>query len=154
MKEVYVVKKLLCAVPGKYLQIVSTIEQFGDMKTMSVEEVIDRLKAYEERLHGVGDTEVGHVFLSRTNWKPRESRNEGESSNRGPGNFGDRGRGGGRGRVRGRGRTGDDRVNNPDMDFKFDIKKVRCFSCNNYGHYSSDCQLKKKDEKAHFAKKI
>lgn len=37
--EDYVVKKLLRAVPIRFLQIASAIEQFGNLETMSVEEV-------------------------------------------------------------------------------------------------------------------
>lgn len=50
MKESYVVKKLLRAVPSKFLQIASAIEQFGNLDEMSVEEVIGSLKVHEERL--------------------------------------------------------------------------------------------------------
>ncbi|CAN6326045.1 unnamed protein product [Urochloa humidicola] len=50
IEESYVVKKFLRAVPRKFLQIASTIEQFGDLETMTVEEVIGRLKVHEERL--------------------------------------------------------------------------------------------------------
>ena len=49
-EEAYAVKKFLRAVPNKSLQIASTIEQFGDLKTMTMEEVIGRLKAHEKRL--------------------------------------------------------------------------------------------------------
>jgi hypothetical protein len=41
-----VVRKILRATANKFLQIVASIEQFGDMKTMSIEEVIERLRAY------------------------------------------------------------------------------------------------------------
>ena len=53
MEEAYVVKKLLQVVPSKFLQIVSTIEQFGNLEKMSVEETIGRLKTHEERVRGV-----------------------------------------------------------------------------------------------------
>lgn len=52
IEEPYVVKKLLRAVPSKFLQIASTIEQFGNLKTMTVEETVGSLKAHEERLKG------------------------------------------------------------------------------------------------------
>lgn len=51
--ESYVVKKLLRAVPTKFLQIASTIEQFGNLESMSVEEAVGSLKAHEERLGGL-----------------------------------------------------------------------------------------------------
>lgn len=46
IEESYVVKKLLPAMPQKFLQIVSTIEQFGNVETMSVDEAIGSLKAH------------------------------------------------------------------------------------------------------------
>ncbi|XP_074376845.1 uncharacterized protein LOC141718365 [Apium graveolens] len=45
--EKYVVKKILRAVPTKFLQITSTLEQFGNLETMSIVEVIGSLKAHE-----------------------------------------------------------------------------------------------------------
>ncbi|XP_074373655.1 uncharacterized protein LOC141714004 [Apium graveolens] len=48
MEESSIVRKILRAVPDKFLQIASNIEQFGDMKAMTVEELVDRLKAHEE----------------------------------------------------------------------------------------------------------
>lgn len=50
IEEAYVVKKLLRAVPSKFLQIASTIEQFGNLESMSVEEAVGSHKAHEERL--------------------------------------------------------------------------------------------------------
>lgn len=53
VKETYMVKKLLRAVPPKFLQIASTMEQFGKLETMTVEEAIGSLKAHEERIRAV-----------------------------------------------------------------------------------------------------
>lgn len=44
------VRKLLNAVPDRYLQIVASIEQYSDLNTMTLEEAIGRLKTYEERI--------------------------------------------------------------------------------------------------------
>ncbi|XP_074327215.1 uncharacterized protein LOC141665128 [Apium graveolens] len=49
VKETYVIKKLLRAVPQKFLQIASTMEQFRNFEIMKVEEVIGSLKEHEER---------------------------------------------------------------------------------------------------------
>ena len=45
VEEAYVVKKLLRAVPSKFLPIASAIEQFGKVEEMSVEEVVGSLRA-------------------------------------------------------------------------------------------------------------
>ena len=55
IEEAYVVKKLLRVVPNKVLQIVSAIEQFGNMNKMYVEETVGSFKAHEERLCGKVD---------------------------------------------------------------------------------------------------
>ena len=44
------VAKLLRAAPGKFDAITSSIEKFGDMESMSLEEAIGSLKIYEEKL--------------------------------------------------------------------------------------------------------
>lgn len=50
--ETYVFKKILHSVSLKYLQIASTIEEFGNLSIKSIEEVVGSLKAYEEWLRG------------------------------------------------------------------------------------------------------
>ncbi|XP_021996327.1 uncharacterized protein LOC110893529 [Helianthus annuus] len=44
------VRKLLNAVPNRFIQIVASIEQYSDLDTMTLDEAIGRLKTYEERL--------------------------------------------------------------------------------------------------------
>nr|GEV01412.1 ribonuclease H-like domain, reverse transcriptase, RNA-dependent DNA polymerase [Tanacetum cinerariifolium] len=50
MKDEELVRKLLNAVPDRYLQIVATREQYSDLDEMTLEEAIGRLKTYEERI--------------------------------------------------------------------------------------------------------
>lgn len=76
--ESYVVKKLLRVVPNKFLQIASTIEQFGDLEKMSVKKTIGRLKAHKERIRGPGDTTRNQLLLMHEEWIAR-SRKGGRS---------------------------------------------------------------------------
>lgn len=57
MEEIYVVRKFLHAVTGKFAPVVTMLEQFGDLKAMKVEELIDRLKTHcaECRVGGQGN---------------------------------------------------------------------------------------------------
>lgn len=136
--EEYVVKKLLRAVPTKFLQIASAIEQFGNLETMSVEEVIGSLKAHEERLSGQSDSKEGQqLLLTEEEWSKREnsggkllltreewlkrSNKEGQVGS----DYRERNNQGGRGR--------------------FDRSKIKCFNCGAYGHFQSECRKPKKD---------
>lgn len=82
--ESYVVKKLLRAVPSKFVQIASTLEQFGDLDVMTVEEVIGRLKAHEERIRGHTDSEERKLLLTHKEWSERNKKKlANNKSNRG-----------------------------------------------------------------------
>nr|GEW41698.1 zinc finger, CCHC-type [Tanacetum cinerariifolium] len=50
MEDETLVRKLLNAVPDRYLQIVVLIEQYSDLDEISLEEAIGRLKTFEEIL--------------------------------------------------------------------------------------------------------
>ena len=74
-EEANAARKFLRAVPSKFLEIASAIEQFGDLKTMNMEEVTGRLKAHEERLRGsVGEKDDEQLLLTRSEWIARERR--------------------------------------------------------------------------------
>ncbi|XP_047331426.1 FCS-Like Zinc finger 8-like [Impatiens glandulifera] len=44
-------------------EIVTAIEQFGDLNNMTIEEIVGRLKVHKERLCGYGDKEEENLFL-------------------------------------------------------------------------------------------
>ncbi|XP_063945046.1 uncharacterized protein LOC135151491 [Daucus carota subsp. sativus] len=108
LEESSVVRKILRAVPDKFLQIASNIEQFGDMKAMTIEEVVGRLKAHEERMKGKCES-GGEQLLLTQKWKTR-------------------GQGGAHGRNGGR-----------------DKNKIKCYNCNIFGHYASECNKPPRD---------
>lgn len=64
MEESYVVKKILRAVPFKFFRIALTIEQFGELDTMNVEEVAGRFKAHEELIQGKGEVEENKLLIT------------------------------------------------------------------------------------------
>lgn len=137
--EGYVVKKLLRAVPTKFLQIASTIEQFGDLDKMSIEEAVGSLRAHEERLKGQNDSgrgqqlllmeeewlekgkEEGQLLLTKEEWQRRSS-------------------------SRNKNNTGDYRTGKEGIRGGRDKSKVRCFNCLAYGHYTAECRKPKKDK--------
>nr|GEU95199.1 reverse transcriptase [Tanacetum cinerariifolium] len=106
-EEITVVNKFLQAVPIRFMQIVTSIEQFGDLKSMTVEEVVGHLKTYEERLQGYGDQQGEQsLLLTHAEWSARSKRtDERNSSNASKGREGSDSRGQGRGQGRERSRA-------------------------------------------------
>ncbi|KAF2301069.1 hypothetical protein GH714_019859 [Hevea brasiliensis] len=127
VEEERVVKKLLRSVSSKFLQIVSAIEEFSDLTTKSVEEVIGSLKAHEERLLSCGGKSDETLLLTRAEWKAREeaTKNKKASANSRGGRSGGRGgRGRGRGRHCGESSRGGDDESKPQKK-KFDKSKEK-----------------------------
>lgn len=127
MKEAYVVKKLLRAVPPRFLQIALTIEQFCNMETMTVEETVGSLKAHDERLKGQSDGSSGQLLLTEEEWAKRESgerkllliREEWLKKTKG---------------------GGAENVTNYRVRGIRDKSRVRCFNCHLLGHYADECR--------------
>ncbi|KAE8723501.1 hypothetical protein F3Y22_tig00012370pilonHSYRG00100 [Hibiscus syriacus] len=145
-----VIEKLFSAVPDKFLQIIGTIEQFGDIEMMSVSEAISRLRTFKEglkgRLHSKSSGE--QLLLTQAEWEariPKVKRDEGSCNNK-------RGRRQGRGRGRGRGNGGGrgngEHKNEDRKPRNFDKSKVKCFNCNEYGHFAKECPKPNRREKA------
>lgn len=137
VSESYVVKKLLRAMPTKYLQIVSTMEQFGDIENMSVEEAVGSLKAHEERMKGQCQSEKGasQLLLTEKEWSRREgeegklllTREEWLKRNKTVA-------------------EGSQFQKNRSKDgnrWNRDKSRVRCYNCQGYGHFAADCRKSK-----------
>lgn len=50
----------------------SAIEQFGDLETMSVEEIVGSLKANEERTRGQKESSEQQLLLTEEEWVKKE----------------------------------------------------------------------------------
>ncbi|XP_033131958.1 uncharacterized protein LOC103848357 isoform X1 [Brassica rapa] len=158
IEEPKLVKKFLKSLPRKkYIHMVASLEQVLDLNTTSFEDIVGRLKAYEERIAEDEEEDSrddqGKLMYADTNQE----------------NYGGRGRGrGGRSnwRGRGRGRSGSSFQSQREayrQRLSGDISHITCFKCDKLGHYASDCPdkalklqetVEKKDEETQEADEL
>lgn len=133
VSEAYVVKNLLRAVPARFLQITSTLEQFGDLEKMTVEEAVGSLKAHDERVKCKTESSGGQLLLSEEEWSRRENeekkllltREEWQKRTS---------------------KTDFDSSGNQRRRGGRDQSRVQCYNCGIFGHYATECRKPKKNK--------
>ena len=132
MPENKVVRKLLRSLPRRFSQIGVSIETLLDVNSMTIEDLVGRLKAAEDRLDVDTVTErAGRLLLSEEEWLSKYRHRltpEGSSSG-----FGEK-KNGGSGKQKG-GARGDKKE--PVVKFTSEgtpRRKGRCRNCGIYGH--------------------
>ncbi|GKA58920.1 DETOXIFICATION 43-like protein [Tanacetum coccineum] len=145
IEDSVVVRKLLNAVPDKFLQIVASIEQYSDLDEMSVDEAIGRLKTFEERLKYKNErpvnTQEGLLFTRHEDQGQQFRR-------RGHGGF-NQSRGQENNKFRSERKNWESSQNNFKKEtdsnsnkFTHDKSKVLCFKCKEiYDRSQDDVQL-------------
>ena len=118
------VKKFLNSLPRKrFIHIIASLEQVLDLNNTSFEDIVGRMKAYEERICDEEDHQDDQGKLMFTN-SDSQSYQDNWNSSRGRGRF--------NGRGRGRGRFGYSQR---------DKSKVICYRCDKPGHYAAECPI-------------
>ncbi|GJW18777.1 zinc finger, CCHC-type containing protein [Tanacetum coccineum] len=121
MEDEILVRKLLNAVPDRYLQIVASIEQYSDLSEMTLEEAIGRLKTYEERIKHKSkqvDNQGRDLLFTRYQEQGRM---------RGHGGFN---------QSQGQENNFKKETHNNSNKLTHDKSKVMCFKCKEYGHFA------------------
>ena len=135
LEEISVVRRFLRAATARYLPIVSAIEQCVDLKTLTVDDLIGRYKAHDERMKLTsGDGKQDEVLmLTRGQLQAMvtaEFKNRAGSSSGGKAED-----------QRPAVNTGGGGDKKPKQKKKkFDKRLVRCHNCNKLGHYKSECR--------------
>ncbi|XP_021979913.1 uncharacterized protein LOC110876037 [Helianthus annuus] len=136
------VRKLLDTVTDKYIQLVASMEQYSDVEKMPFEEAIGSSTGESSLLF----TKAEGVSNNRGFNKHGSGRGRGHTGGDRGGRSGSRG---GRGSSRGRGDRHGGRTHHEGDTFhrkSRDKSHVKCFECNQYGHYASECKAEKKSE--------
>ncbi|GKB55114.1 uncharacterized mitochondrial protein-like protein [Tanacetum coccineum] len=148
MSKHKLVKKFLTSLPRRFVHIVAALEQVLDLKTTGFEDVVSRLKAYEERVkeEDKANDPQENLLYARTEYS---NGNNDSSEGRGRGSY-SRGRRRGRGQGRGWGNSQNhgqrDSLKNHEDDEqkgkqheKRDLSHIQCYRCDQYGHFVSKC---------------
>ena len=139
------IKKLLRSMPPRYDSLTLSLEQFGDLDSMSLVEAIGPLKVHEMRLSERDLREEDQALLSRAMSKFKKLKQDDGQTSRGRGRGRGRGRSRGRGRDQGRGKTQASDDQKQDSSRKpFDKSKVQCYNCQDFGHFADECKNEKK----------
>ncbi|XP_071679914.1 uncharacterized protein [Lolium perenne] len=143
LEEISIVRRFLRAAPPRYLSVVSAIEQCVDLKTLTMDDLVGRFKAHDERMKiTYGDVvPEEHVMLTRAQWQVVVAKEKGDKAY-------DRRSDKEASRPAKKYIAGEDEDDAPPRR-KFDIKKVRCHNCGELGHFKVDCRkLPKPKERA------
>lgn len=104
------------------------MEQFGDLESMKMEEVVGSLKAHEERIKGIKESSETKLMVTEEEWRKRES-DEGKLLFT---------------REEWLKKSGTGRSDGQASGFQArgvkDKCKIRCFNCNIYGHFAGKCR--------------
>ena len=102
---------------------------------MTIEETVGSLKAHEERLHGQSESSGSQLLLTEEEWKKREN-NEGQLLLTRDKWL----------KKSGRWETSPGTKNQGSGSYpRRDRSKVRCFSCDVYGHFVAECRKPKRE---------
>ncbi|XP_076930786.1 uncharacterized protein LOC143595721 [Bidens hawaiensis] len=139
IEEKRLVKKFFTSLPRRFIHIVASLEQVLDLKTVGFEDVVGRLKTYEERTRDE-DEHDNQSKLMFHNSKSYTNRNYGESS-RGRGSYVSRGheRGCETGRREPSKALVDQNHGDQNKKGKRDLSKIKCYRCEEFGHFVSKC---------------
>ena len=168
IEESKLVKKLLTVVPRRFIQIVASLEQILDLKTVAFDDIVGRLKAYEERIREADDSGgQTRVMLTRSTvgggsngggWSGSSGGNSSGGTKASGGKNRKGGNKGGSFNPRGSGGSGSNPAQNPNRpnnqkqsnnrpnsnsdsnrNPKKDLSKIICYRCDKSGHYASKC---------------
>jgi hypothetical protein len=146
IEDVRVVKKFLRVVPPRFQQVVVSLEMFVDLKTLTVEELIGRLRAAEERFDDKTEAitdKMGRMMMAEEDWIKKHKHRFTSGSK--PGGSG---AGGGAPKYKAVARSDGGASKLVKLTSEgTPRRKGWCRNCGIYGHWEQDCKRPKKEKK-------
>jgi hypothetical protein len=144
-----VVKKLLRVVPEWLAQAVVSLEMFLDLNKVKIEEVIGRLRVFEERANPAQIMDaMGRLMLCEEDWETRRKEHREQENSGGGSSSSNRGKRQDHARRRGstsrNGRDGKNMAAGNDGGGK-PPPGTLCHNCGKGGHWAKECHGKKKN---------
>lgn len=134
--DVRVMEKILRSLTHNFEHVVTAIEESKDLDKISAEELLGSLRVHEQRMQKhVTSTPPNQALESKLNLDKSRGSSGASSSRHG----GSHGRGRGQGQGRGNAESREERK-----------KKIKCYNCNQLGHYASECSKEKKKGQVNF----
>jgi len=142
-----VVKKLLQVVPERLTRAAVSLEMFLDLNKVSIEEVIGRLRVFEERSKPAQIMDaMGRLMLCEEDWEARRKERREQESPGGGSSSNTRGKRHDRGRGKGsssrNGRDGKNTAAGNGAGGRPPAGTL-CLNCGKGGHWAKDCRGKK-----------
>jgi len=141
------VKKFLSMVPSRFNQVVVSIEMFCDVKKMTVDELVGRLWAAEDRLDKKVEQiidKAGRLLLAEEDWLEKHKHRFHAGSKEGGG-------GASAGHSKGKAAACSDGGTSGAVKLTSEgtpRRKGCCHNCGIYGHWAQDCKRPKKEKEA------
>jgi len=143
-----VVKKFLRVAPSRFSQVIVSIEMFCDVKNLSVDDLMGRLRVAEERMEEKVEQitdKAGWLLLAEEDWLEKHRHRFHSNQKEGGSSGGSQGKGKAPSRVdaSGSAKTGTVKLTSEGTP----RRKGRCRNCGIYGHWAEDCKRPKKQKK-------
>jgi hypothetical protein len=145
-----VVKKFLRVVPPRFNQVAVSIEMFCDTKTLTVEDLVGRLRAAEDRFENNLDhvtDKAGRLLLTEEDWLEKHKHRFQTNTNK---DSGSNASSQWKAKASHRSDGGSSSSSNKGkLTSQGTPRKGRCRNCGIYGHWAQDCKRPKREKKEH-----